>query len=116
MRPEIRQHFDACDRLSEKLHLLLGGRTIRTFAKDVGIPYGTIQTWFAGESLPGDLEKSSIVAGWLGMTLDEFKAFLDGANPKPREASLEEILALASQLPEADKMRLLHTIMGQLVA
>ena len=58
MNAEYRQ------RLSDAVRRARGDRTMRRFAKDLGVSYPAVRSWEEGESLPG-LENLEAIAGAL---------------------------------------------------
>jgi transcriptional regulator with XRE-family HTH domain len=110
MDPEYRQ------RLSEAVRKARGDRSQRKFAKDLRVSYPAVRSWEEGESLPG-LENLEAIAGALGVSLEEFLAYLrneelEAATPKPKIA--DDLLPLVNRLPLEEKRRLVHLLVDQL--
>lgn len=93
-------------RLSDILKAAQGDRSVRKFAKELGVSHVTLGTWIDCSAFPGreSLEK---IAGVLGRSLDDLLSELRGdhvADISPNRA--EDLLPLANNLSDAEAFRL----------
>ncbi len=101
-------------RLSETVARLRGDRSIRRFAKDLGVSFPAARSWEEEESFP-NLKNLEKIAQLDGKTLEEFLEYLRGDDwIAPNEITVaEDLLVFIDHLPKAEKVRLAQLLITE---
>lgn len=101
-------------RLSETVARLRGDRSMRQFAKDVGVSFPAARSWEEGESFP-NLDNLEKIAKLDGKTLEEFLEYLRGDEWIAPELinKAEDALNFLDHLPRSEKARLAQLLIGE---
>ncbi|MBD2437393.1 helix-turn-helix transcriptional regulator [Nostoc sp. FACHB-110] len=92
-------------RLTTLISDLQGQRSLRNFARDLGVSLKTVQNWLEGDNLPStrNLQKIAIAAN---MNVEQLYAYLNGQQIKYVPKVAEDVLRLALQLNDDERRRL----------
>ncbi|WP_204151902.1 helix-turn-helix domain-containing protein [Leptolyngbya sp. CCY15150] len=101
-------------RLSETVARLRGDRSIRRFAKDLGVSFPAARSWEEEESFP-NLKNLEKIAQLDGKTLEEFLEYLRGDDwIAPNEITVaEDLLGFIEHLPKSEKVRLAQLLIAE---
>lgn len=86
---------EAKQRLIEVVKKARGGRSLRGFARAVGVSVTTVQAWESGQFVP-ERDNLTRIAASAGMSLDELLDRLDG---KPVKEPIDQILEQVRYMP-----------------
>lgn len=95
--------IEARERFAQVVAELRAGRSYRSFALLLGVSHPTVKAWENMEGVP-DLENLEKVATMRGVSLDEFRRWLEN-EPTPLQKLISEIKVIPSKnLPEILKI------------
>lgn len=96
---------DVRSRLTNILKQAQGDRSIRKFAKDLGMSHVTVGEWISGTAFP-ERESLEKIAATLGLSLDDLLADLRGDRLANHPEKAEDLLPLANNLSDSEAFRL----------
>lgn len=101
---------EAKERLSELVSELRAGRSLRDYAKVLGVSASTVRAWEKGEAEPL-LYQMEILADQRGWSFPYFYYYIKGKSP-----SLNDVGSLLSLLNHSEQVRLLTDIFSANIA
>ncbi len=84
----------------------------RTFAKQLGVSYTTVQLWEKGESIP-DISNLANIADRAGYTIEELLNYI-GIKPQPNSSDVNQVIKQIKVMPLSEVVIVGRVVMDRL--